>query len=106
MATVGIGEKGTLPARVTAVGEAGHASMPNVGDNAVPLLGRAAAPGRPRDARPGFVALGGGRRWPRWASTTSTAATALHPTLGALIPAMTGTTMAPTLLDGLDASGT
>ena len=24
---------------MTAVGEAGHASMPNVGDNAVPLLG-------------------------------------------------------------------
>ncbi len=37
--TFAVGEKGTLPVRVTAVGEAGHASMPTLGDNAVPLLG-------------------------------------------------------------------
>ena len=37
--TVSVGEKGTYPARVVAVGEAGHASTPDVGDNAVPLLG-------------------------------------------------------------------
>ena len=36
---VGVGEKGTYPARVTAVGEAGHGSMPTLGDNAVPHLG-------------------------------------------------------------------
>ena len=35
---LGVGEKGTLPFRVTAVGEAGHASMPTVGDNAIPHL--------------------------------------------------------------------
>jgi acetylornithine deacetylase/succinyl-diaminopimelate desuccinylase-like protein len=37
--TLAVGEKGTLPVRVSAVGEAGHASMPTLGDNAVPLLG-------------------------------------------------------------------
>ena len=37
---VAIGEKGTCPIRVDAVGEAGHASMPELGDNAVPLLGQ------------------------------------------------------------------
>ena len=35
---IAVGEKGTFPARVTAVGEAGHASMPGLGRNAVPLL--------------------------------------------------------------------
>ena len=60
---VGIGEKGTYPARVTAVGEAGHGSTPTVGDNAVPHLGEViarvgrglpapvAAPARRPDAR-------------------------------------------------------
>ena len=99
MVTVGIGEKGTLPARVTAVGEAGHASMPNVGDNAVPLLGellRRVGRGMPDPGSSPWVddalaALG---------VDDVAAATALHPTLGALIPAMAGTTMAPTLLDG------
>ena len=37
---VAIGEKGTCPIRVDALGEAGHASMPEIGDNAVPLLGQ------------------------------------------------------------------
>ena len=40
---VGIGEKGTYPARVTAVGEAGHGSTPTVGDNAVPHFGEVLA---------------------------------------------------------------
>ena len=34
------GEKGTFPAHLTAVGEAGHASVPTLGRNAVPLLAR------------------------------------------------------------------
>jgi acetylornithine deacetylase/succinyl-diaminopimelate desuccinylase-like protein len=33
-----VGEKGTYPVQVTAVGEAGHASVPTLGRNAVPLL--------------------------------------------------------------------
>ena len=37
--TFTVGEKGTLPVRVSALGEAGHASTPTIGDNAVPRLG-------------------------------------------------------------------
>ncbi|MGH2699393.1 MAG: peptidase dimerization domain-containing protein [Actinomycetota bacterium] len=33
-----MGEKATLPAKITALGEAGHASTPTAGNNAVPLL--------------------------------------------------------------------
>ncbi len=39
LVSVGVGEKGTFPARVSVLGEAGHGSMPSVGNNAVPLLG-------------------------------------------------------------------
>ena len=35
---INVGEKATLPARVTALGEAGHASTPTAGANAVPRL--------------------------------------------------------------------
>ena len=35
---IAVGEKGTCPVRLVALGEAGHASMPGVGDNAVPHL--------------------------------------------------------------------
>ena len=84
----------------TAVGEAGHASMPNVGDNAVPLLGellRRVGRGMPD---PGSVALAGGDRCRALGVDDVEAARALHPTLAELLPAMTGTTMAPTLLEG------
>ena len=52
---LGVGEKGTYPARVTAVGEAGHGSTPTVGDNAVPHLGELltrVGRGRARTAAP------------------------------------------------------
>jgi acetylornithine deacetylase/succinyl-diaminopimelate desuccinylase-like protein len=99
VATVGIGEKGTLPVRVTAVGEAGHASMPNVGNNAVPLLGellRRIGRGMPDPGSSPWLeatlsALG---------VEDVAAAMSLHPSLGELLPTMTGTTMAPTLLEG------
>ena len=35
---IAVGDKGTYPARVSAIGEAAHASMPAQGRNAVPLL--------------------------------------------------------------------
>ncbi len=35
---INVGEKATLPVRVTALGEAGHASMPAMNRNAVPIL--------------------------------------------------------------------
>ncbi len=108
LATVGVGEKGTYPARVTVVGEAGHASMPSVGDNAVPLLGELLRrigqgmpePGEfPRLAETLDVLLGPGRSNGSGLDAVRAAA-ALHPALGHLLPALTGTTMAPTLLEG------
>jgi acetylornithine deacetylase/succinyl-diaminopimelate desuccinylase-like protein len=38
MLCLSVGEKGTLPVQVVATGEAGHASVPTLGRNAVPLL--------------------------------------------------------------------
>ncbi len=111
--TVGIGEKGTYPTRVTARGEAGHASMPTVGDNAVPLLGRLLArlgdglpvPALAPAVRPFFVALLGEDAVAR-AEAGGTdalrglveAAAAQHPTLRHVVPPLTGTTCAPTML--------
>jgi acetylornithine deacetylase/succinyl-diaminopimelate desuccinylase-like protein len=101
--TVGVGEKGTYPARVTAVGEAGHASTPTVGDNAVPLLaellrrvGRGEAAPEPSPLLDAILAVlvpGNGQ------SEAVRDAAALHPSLEDLLPALTGTTMAPTMLD-------
>lgn len=107
---VAVGEKGTFPVRVTALGTAGHASMPTLGANAVPLLarllGRVGA-GLP-DPQPHpvvdrllevLVGAGAG------ADPEASVATArqLHPTLAHVVPALLGTTMAPTLLAGSDA---
>jgi hypothetical protein len=36
--TLQVGEKATLPATITALGEAGHASVPTLGRNAVPMV--------------------------------------------------------------------
>jgi acetylornithine deacetylase/succinyl-diaminopimelate desuccinylase-like protein len=103
---VSVGEKGTYPVRVVAVGEAGHASTPSVGDNAVPLLGellRRVGLGMPVPQRSPVVDrtlelllgdpvtdLGG----------AIARASTLHPTLAEVLPALVGTTMAPTLLGG------
>ncbi len=104
--SVGIGEKGTFPARVTALGEAGHGSTPSVGDNAVPLLGeilRRVGKGMPRPQRSDLVdrmltvLLGGARDDLDQALTD---AAALHPELRHLLPALAGTTMAPTMIGG------
>ncbi|MGZ4468027.1 MAG: M20/M25/M40 family metallo-hydrolase [Nocardioidaceae bacterium] len=102
-----VGEKGTCPVLVEAVGEAGHASMPQAGRNAVPLLGellRRIGTGMPvprphpavdamldvllADGRTGDLAADLGR------------AGALDPWLGASLPSVSGTTMAPTMLHG------
>jgi acetylornithine deacetylase/succinyl-diaminopimelate desuccinylase-like protein len=104
--TVSIGEKGTFPARVVALGEAGHASTPDVGDNAVPLLGellRRVGRGMPRHTpsrlvdRTLEVLLG--EPVTDFATATARAA-GLHPVLAHTLPALAGTTMAPTLLSG------
>ncbi len=114
MLTVGVGEKGTFPARVTAVGEAGHGSMPTVGDNPVPrlgaLLGRVGL-GLPRPRQHPVVAatlaalLGvdlaelGGVSDEEYAAAVDRAAT-LHPVLEHELPALLGTTAAPTMVSG------
>ncbi len=103
--TVGVGEKGTYPVRVTAVGEAGHASTPSVGRNAVPLLGellRRVGAGMPMvrrhplvDAMLEVLLDDPGDDLEK----ALTRAGSLHPTLVDTLPALAGTTMAPTVLD-------
>jgi acetylornithine deacetylase/succinyl-diaminopimelate desuccinylase-like protein len=103
--TVSVGEKGTYPVRVVAVGEAGHASTPDVGANAVPLLGellRRVGRGMPTPAESPHVdamlSVLVGSYADRAAALREAAA--LHPVLAHDIPALGGTTMAPTLLTG------
>jgi acetylornithine deacetylase/succinyl-diaminopimelate desuccinylase-like protein len=104
--TFSIGEKGTCPVRVVAVGEAGHASMPEIGDNAVPHLAeliRRVGRGMPDPVRSPEVdatleALLG-RPVDDLAADLAEAA-ALHPALGHSLPPTPGTTMAPTMLAG------
>ncbi|QBR90983.1 M20/M25/M40 family metallo-hydrolase [Nocardioides euryhalodurans] len=102
--SLSVGEKGTCPVRLVAVGEAGHASMPEVGDNAVPHL--AALLGRIGTGMPVPV------HSPEVVSTLEVLlgrpvgdlgadlaeAASLHPALGHLLPSLPGTTMAPTVL--------
>ena len=105
--TVGVGEKGTYPVRVSAVGEAGHASTPSVGDNAVPLLGellRRVGVGMPLPQRSPLVdrmlevLLGDGHPEADDLERRLVAAGELHPFLEHMLPALVGTTMAPTML--------
>ncbi len=101
-----IGEKGTLPVRVTALGEAGHASVPTLGRNAVPLLARllprlgdglpepAAAP----EATAMLQALLGRDEPDLWVALAE--AEGLYDGLGDTIRSLMGSTMAPTMLWG------
>jgi acetylornithine deacetylase/succinyl-diaminopimelate desuccinylase-like protein len=106
---INIGEKATLAAMVTAVGEAGHASMPDTGANAVPLLatliGRLAAH-RPEPrllpaVRATLEALVGPLDGDVRGALSR--AVALHPALAAQLPPLLGATIAPTRLYGSDA---
>lgn len=104
--TVSIGEKGTYPARVVARGEAGHASTPDVGRNAVPILGellRRVGPGMPAPVRSALVdrtlEVLLGEPVADLEDAVRRAAR-LHPVLAHTLPALVGTTMAPTLLSG------
>ena len=103
--TLSVGEKGTQPVRLTALGEAGHASMPALGANAVPLLaallrrigrGDADAAASPLlDATLDALGVVG-----RTLEERIAAAIPLHPTFAHALPPLAGTTMAPTLLEG------
>ena len=104
--TLAVGEKGTLPVRVSAVGEAGHASMPTLGDNAVPLLGELLTRvGRGLPTLEPSELLGHTlgallADVPADPAAALEAAVALHPTFVHSLPPLGGTTMAPTLLSG------
>ena len=102
------GQKATLPVGVTALGEAGHASRPQSGANAVPRLAelvRRVAAYRPQQralpttARMLDVLAGpGGDLDERIAR-----ASALHEWIGESLPPLFSTTMAPTRLSGSSA---
>ncbi|MFN8189581.1 MAG: M20/M25/M40 family metallo-hydrolase [Nocardioidaceae bacterium] len=104
--TFAVGEKGTLPVRVTAVGEAGHASMPTLGDNAVPLLGELLTRigrGLPTVEPSALLTQTLGVLLPEVPDDLTAALEAalpLHPTFAHSLPPLAGTTMAPTLLSG------
>lgn len=102
--TFSVGEKGTCPVRVVAVGESGHASMPEIGDNAVPHLAelvRRIGSGMPTPAPSPEVSATVeallGRPVVDLAVDVREAAL-LHPALTHELPAIPGTTMAPTML--------
>jgi len=101
-----VGEKGTQPVRVAAVGEAGHASMPTLGDNAVPHLGellRRVGQGlptmEPTELLDATLSVLLDDPDPDVA-TALQQAIPLHPTFVHSLPPLAGTTMAPTLLHG------
>jgi acetylornithine deacetylase/succinyl-diaminopimelate desuccinylase-like protein len=103
---VSVGEKGTLPVQVTALGEAGHASIPTLGNNAVPLLARLIprlGDGLPEPtANPmvsAMLAVLLGREEPDLRRAIAEAE-ALHPSLAGSVTALMGSTLAPTMLWG------
>jgi acetylornithine deacetylase/succinyl-diaminopimelate desuccinylase-like protein len=104
MVCYSVGEKGTLPVQVTAVGEAGHASVPTLGRNAVPLLARLLPrlgdglppPSAAPEASAMLRALLG-RDEPDLTKALADAE-ALYDGLGDTIQALMGSTMAPTML--------
>ena len=106
---ISVGEKGTCPIRVDAVGEAGHASTPTLGDNAVPLLGRLLARLGRGEAEPLDhpqvrvmldTLLGPGAVDRFGLAEAIRRGGLLHPDLATSLPAVAGTTMSPTLLHG------
>jgi acetylornithine deacetylase/succinyl-diaminopimelate desuccinylase-like protein len=109
MAAFAVGEKGTCPVRVDAVGEAGHASMPSIGQSPMPRLAQVLARigiglPEPRD-HPSIrttldALLGAGAIDRLGIQEALDRACALHPVFAHLLPALSGTTMAPTLLHG------
>ena len=101
-----VGEKGTLPVQVTAVGEAGHASVPTLGRNAVPLLARLLprlGDGLPEPSpAPEAIAMLRallGRDEPDLSEALAEA-DRLYAGFGDSIRALMGSTMAPTMLWG------
>ncbi len=109
---ISVGEKGTCPIRVDAIGEAGHASTPTLGDNAVPLLGRLLARLGRGEAEPQDhpqvrimldTLLGAGAVDRLGLAEAIRQGGLLHPDLATSLPAVAGITMSPTILHGAPA---
>ena len=104
--TVNVGEKATLPALVTALGQAAHASTPEAGANAVPrlatLIGRLAAYRPQRRMLPETRVLLEALAGPVDGDLDAAIAhvTGLHPALADLVGPLFATTIAPTRLEG------
>jgi acetylornithine deacetylase/succinyl-diaminopimelate desuccinylase-like protein len=107
--TINVGEKATLPAQVTALGRAAHASTPEAGANAVPrlatLIARLAAHRPRRRLLPETQALLETLVGPVDGDLDSAIdrAQRLHPAFGELLGPLFQTTIAPTRLRGSDA---
>ena len=107
--TLQVGEKATLPATVTALGEAGHASIPTLGRNAVPLLaeliGRLDRHRTRRRLVPAIRAMVEALGVDPDQDLEAVAAQcgALHPAFATEMDALLGITIAPTLLTGSSA---
>jgi acetylornithine deacetylase/succinyl-diaminopimelate desuccinylase-like protein len=107
--TINVGEKATLPALVTALGRAAHASTPHAGANAVPrlatLIGRLAAHRPPRRLLPETRALLEALVGPVDGELDAAIARAqqLHPAFSELVAPLFATTIAPTRLRGSEA---
>jgi acetylornithine deacetylase/succinyl-diaminopimelate desuccinylase-like protein len=99
-----VGEKGTFPVQIVATGEAGHASVPSLGRNAVPLLSQLLprlGDGMP-DPAPAPEAVAMLRALLERDEPDLVRALAevdvLHPGLGDHIRSLMGSTCAPTML--------
>src|SRR5919199_626717 len=107
--TINVGEKATLPALVTALGRAAHASTPLAGANAVPrlatLIDRLATHRPPRRLLPETRALLETLVGPVDGDLDAAIAAAedLHPAFSELVAPLFATTIAPTRLRGSDA---
>lgn len=106
---ISVGEKGTAPVRVDAIGEAGHASTPTLGDNPVPRLaallarlgrGEAEPLDHPQVRVMLDTLLGAGAVDRLGLAEAIRQGGLLHPDLATSLPAVAGTTLTPTLLHG------
>ncbi len=106
---INVGEKATLPVRITALGEAGHASTPTAGNNAVPLLAQLVqrlarhnvAPALLDETRRTLEILVGDVGHDLEGAIRK--AVTLHSSFPDDLPPLFGTTIAPTILQGSNA---
>ena len=104
-----VGEKATLPVTITALGEAGHASVPTLGRNAVPmvaeLITRLAAHRTDKRLVPAIRGMveSLGVDPDQELDVVAAQVGALHPAFAMEMEALLGITIAPTLLTGSSA---